>query len=79
MSKKKRKHNSNNHRSDDHRSPRDPLAELATRVSIPADIDPDADPQQFLNRDLSWLEFNRRVLGQATDERTPLLERVKFL
>lgn len=31
------------------------------------------------NRDLSWLEFNRRVLAQAADERTPLLERVKFL
>lgn len=32
-----------------------------------------------LNRDLSWLEFNRRVLRLATDERTPLLVRVKFL
>jgi polyphosphate kinase len=33
----------------------------------------------WLDRDLSWLEFNRRVLGEALDERTPLLERVKFL
>ena len=32
-----------------------------------------------LNRDLSWLEFNRRVLQLAQDQRTPLLERVKFL
>jgi polyphosphate kinase len=32
-----------------------------------------------LNRDLSWLEFNRRVLALAIDERTPLLERVRFL
>ena len=33
----------------------------------------------WLDRDLSWLEFNRRVLHEALDERTPLLERVKFL
>ena len=33
----------------------------------------------WLDRDLSWLEFNRRVLHEARDERTPLLERVKFL
>ncbi|HEX3686440.1 MAG TPA: polyphosphate kinase 1, partial [Gaiellaceae bacterium] len=33
----------------------------------------------WVDRDLSWLEFNRRVLQEALDERTPLLERVKFL
>ena len=33
----------------------------------------------WLDRDLSWLEFNRRVLEEARDESVPLLERVKFL
>ena len=37
------------------------------------------DPQLYLNRELSWLEFNQRVLDQALDETNPLLERVKFL
>ena len=37
------------------------------------------DPSLYLNRELSWLEFNRRVLHEALDPRTPLLERVKFL
>ncbi len=35
--------------------------------------------EAFLNRELTWLEFNRRVLHEALDERTPLLERVAFL
>src|SRR5271155_3413461 len=33
----------------------------------------------WLDRDLSWLDFNERVLAEALDERTPLLERAKFL
>lgn len=37
------------------------------------------DPGYFLNRELTWLEFNRRVLHEAEDERTPLLERLKFI
>jgi polyphosphate kinase len=37
------------------------------------------NPQYYLNRDLSWMAFNRRVLEEAEDEGNPLLERLKFL
>ena len=36
------------------------------------------DPRHYLNRELTWLEFNKRVLHEAKDPRTPLLERLKF-
>ncbi len=36
------------------------------------------EPKYLFNRELSWVEFNRRVLAEALDPRTPLLERVKF-
>src|SRR5687767_6930152 len=42
-------------------------------------LDPLSSPTRFLNRDLSWLDFNERVLALAEDEREPLLERAKFL
>lgn len=35
--------------------------------------------EYYLNRELTWLEFNKRVLYQAADDRTPLLERLKFI
>ncbi len=49
----------------------------AERKEMPAfDLD---DSQWYLNRELTWLSFNRRVMSEASDLRVPLLERVKFL
>ena len=39
---------------------------------------PSSDPSFFYNRELSWLDFNRRVLEEAIDDRNPLLEKCKF-
>jgi polyphosphate kinase len=49
---------------------------LAPRISRPAPLA--LSPQLYINRELSWLEFNSRVLHEAFDERNPLLERLKF-
>src|ERR671933_2761185 len=38
-----------------------------------------ADPRLYFNRELSWLDFNARVLELAEDPAVPLLERIKFL
>src|SRR5438105_4252922 len=44
-------------------------------AAAPAGLD---DPELYVNRELSWLDFNDRVLQLAEDDRVPLLERVKF-
>ena len=56
----------------------EPDAAASPASASPPSIDL-KDSALYLNRELTWLEFNRRVLNEAEDERTPLLERVKFL
>jgi polyphosphate kinase len=55
---------------------RPPLRVVAPREIDPADL---KNPALYINRELSWLAFNERVLEQARDSAHPLLERVKFL
>jgi polyphosphate kinase len=58
------------------RPARPTLAALPPRELDPTDL---KNPALYINRELSWLEFNARVLAQASDVSHPLLERVKFL
>lgn len=53
-----------------------PSESTSTTADFALDLN---NPRLFLNRELSWLQFNLRVLEEAEDHRHPLLERVKFL
>ncbi len=54
------------------------LASIGDHGVLNATLSPTL-PEIWIDRDLSWLDFNERVLAEALDERTPLLERAKFL
>src|SRR5690242_9268353 len=57
------------------------MADLTTAPEEIFEVDsaPELPEDRFLNRELSWLDFNARVLALAEDSATPLLERAKFL
>jgi polyphosphate kinase len=57
----------------------DDSAPAAPPAATPAAISDPLPEERYLNRELSWLDFNARVLALAADSSMPLLERAKFL
>ena len=51
---------------------------MGASMQIEIDAGGEINPELYINRELSWIEFNRRVLEEARDPRNPLLERIKF-
>src|SRR5438270_5741796 len=60
-------------------SAEDPKGKTQALETPPQPSERFSDPRNFINRELSWLEFNRRVLEEAQDPTQPLIERVKFM
>ena len=56
-----------------------PPIEGASEATVSAGRHPEAAGARYINRELSWLDFNRRVVEEADNPRHPLLERVRFL